>query len=118
MFISRSFIRQHPKWLFIFGDNLAHQGYGGQAKECRGEPNTLGVPTKVYPRWDTKAFFTNSQFDMAKREIDLALNSIQSDVWEKIVVLPNIGCGRAELPTRAPKIWDYLRNCLKKITDR
>lgn len=42
---TRQDIRAHPNWLYVFGDNLKEQGFGGQAAQAGGETNnTVGVP--------------------------------------------------------------------------
>ncbi len=117
-FISREFIQSHRSWLFVYGDNLAHRGYGGQAKECRGEPNTLGIPTKYLPYMTKGSFFTDDDYPKVKVQIDYAIASIGIRHYKKIVVLPHIGEGRAQLPTRSPKIWDYLQKCLEEIKEK
>ena len=115
MFITRSYIQAHRSWLFVFGDNLAHRGYGGQAKECRGEPNTLGIPTKYYPSMENNAFFTDDDYQVVRSAIDCAITSIDFSDYKKVVILPHIGERRAQLPTSAPKIWDYVQIVLRKI---
>ena len=40
--------RANPRAIYVFGDNLLRKGLGGQAKEMRGEPNTLGIVSKKY----------------------------------------------------------------------
>lgn len=59
---SRDFIQAHPDWLFVFGDNLERRGLGGQAKEARGEPNAVGIPTKRKPNNDDDAFLTDADY--------------------------------------------------------
>jgi hypothetical protein len=44
--ITREMVRADPSTVFVFGDNMARNGLAGQAKEMRGEPNAIGVPTK------------------------------------------------------------------------
>ena len=46
--ITRDKIKENPDVLYLFGDNLLRKGLGGQAKEMRGEPNTLGIVSKKY----------------------------------------------------------------------
>ena len=48
-FITRQYVKAHPNVYFVFGDNEVRRGYGGQAKEMRGELNTVGVRTKRTP---------------------------------------------------------------------
>lgn len=108
--ITREGVKILPTTLFVFGDNLSRNGLGGQAKEMRDEPNAVGIPTKKLPSMVEKAFFTNtdedfrlwakeSQHDIA-RLIKHAL--LDGDIqWP----LSGIGTGRAQLRSRAPKIY-------------
>lgn len=54
--VTRADVRANPDKIFIFGDNLAGRGFGGQAKEMRGEENAVGVPTKKLPTTSRKVF--------------------------------------------------------------
>jgi len=44
--IYRKDLKANRDVLYVFGDNLDRQGYGGQAAEIRGEPNAFGIATK------------------------------------------------------------------------
>ena len=50
--------RAHPDEVFVFGDNLAGHGTGGQAV-IRHEPNVFGIPTKVRPGTDRNDYFND-----------------------------------------------------------
>lgn len=58
--ISRADLRANPDVLYIFGDNCARVGLGGQAAAMRGEPNAVGVRTKRQPNMRPSAFFSDS----------------------------------------------------------
>ena len=60
--ITRDKIKENPDVLYLFGDNLLRKGLGGQAKEMRGEPNTLGIVSKKYPSNDISSFYTDEDF--------------------------------------------------------
>lgn len=45
--IRRAHLRANPKNLYLFGDNEQRRGLGGLARECRGEPNAVGIATNV-----------------------------------------------------------------------
>ena len=105
-FISRAFVKEHPEWCFVFGDNEMRQGFGGQAAAMRGEPNSIGVATKVSPGTNEGAYWSDnhfldhviqlcSDFQMVQDELDL----------ETVVVIPSdgLGTGLSELPKRATK---------------
>lgn len=99
---------------YVFGDNVQERGLGGQAGVCRGEPNCYGVPTKKAPSMVATAFFSDDEFNDNIRVISNALLRIPQDA-RVLVILPGIGCGRAELPTRAPKTYAFLRRALEDL---
>ena len=108
-FVSRADLRLHKDWFFLFGDNLLHQGLGGQAREMRREPNAIGIPTKRRPSMHPGSFFTDADFAEAKAAIDAAFALIPAGAT---VVVPaaGIGTGLAELPRRAPQIYAYIQS--------
>ena len=60
-----------------------------------------------------KSFFSDQQFEYNKIDIDTAFNLIPDNVT---VIIPSdgLGTGLAQLPTRAPKTYQYI---LKKIKE-
>jgi hypothetical protein len=108
--ITRRMLRAHPDWLFVFGDNLAQQGFGGQAKEMRGERNAIGLPTKRRPGRDPEAYFTDADLSEVQAAAAPALQHLTAHINAGgTVVLPaaGIGTGLADLPRRAPalSVW-------------
>ena len=110
--ITRQMLKDEPDTLFVFGDNMVEKGLGGQAKEMRGEPNAVGIPTKNFPDMGKFDFFSDKDFDRAKVRIDAifaflvtnkALNK-REIVWPK----DGIGTGLADLQNKAPKIWTLI----------
>lgn len=59
--ITRAFLRAHPNYVFVFGDNLVRRGTGGAAA-LRDEPNTHGFITKKTPAHDDAAYFTPEEY--------------------------------------------------------
>lgn len=109
---SREYIRSHPDWLFAFGDNLTGRGYGGQAKEARGEPNAVGIPTKRRPSMEADAFFCDDDLAMVGHQWWRAFHRINQHLLAGgIVVWPTygVGTGRAQLEKRAPRLWNELQ---------
>jgi hypothetical protein len=106
-------LRKHPDKVFLFGDNLKGYGKGGQAI-IRDEINAIGIPTKKSPSMDKTAFFTDTEYTYNKKVIDEAFMKIPKD---KTIVVPkdNLGTGRAQLTTKAPKTWLYLQEKLKEL---
>jgi len=111
--VTRQEVQSHKDTIYVFGDNVVRLGYGGQAKECRGEPNCIGIPTK----WSPYEYFSNKDLDIVKGHIDAAIKKIlqRKNEGYKIVVLPKIGEGLADLPNKAPLIYAYLKIMLKRI---
>lgn len=109
--IIRKMLQEAPDTLFVFGDNMVGYGLGGQAKEMRGEPNAVGIPTKLLPDMNECSFFRDQDFDRAKVKIDAAFMRLfvyaangGDIVWPDA----GIGTGLAELAKRAPRIWEYI----------
>ena len=119
--ITRTVVQAHPDWIFVFGDNCARVGLGGQAKEMRGEPNSFGVVTKWSPGRALSSYFTDSDWLLGTnipKRIQDAFNKIEAHLWAgKTIVIPSdgLGTGLAELPTRAPKIHAYIEQHIARL---
>jgi hypothetical protein len=105
--ITRVDVRADKDKIFLFGDNLAGQGFGGQAKEMRGEENAVGIPTKKAPSNNPNSFFTDKEFAANIKAIDEAFGKIPPD---KMIVIPSagLGTGLADLQEKAPNTFAYL----------
>ena len=112
--ITRQDLHAEPDKIFLFGDNLKQTGYGGQAKEMRGEENAAGIPTKKAPSNREDSFFTDKEFDANKKAIDEAFDKIPPG---KTIVIPRggIGTGLARLEEKAPQTYAYLNAKLSEI---
>ncbi len=113
-YINRDDVRADKDKIFLFGDNLDQKGFGGQAKEMRGEENAVGIPTKKAPSNNPNSFFTDKEFVANKKAIDEAFGKIPTD---RIVVIPKagLGTGLADLQEKAPKTFGYLNEKLNEI---
>jgi hypothetical protein len=114
----RADLRAHPNWLFVFGDNLAQTGFGGQAKECRGEPNAVGIPTKALPSNTSRAFLYNQDMPIWRTCCKVPFQRIEQALADgKTVAFPSsgIGTGRAKLEEKAPRIWKELQTWVDKL---
>lgn len=120
--ITRAFVREHRDHIFLFGDNLAGKGFGGQAAAMRGEPNCVGIPTKKFPSSRDDAFFTDLEFEQNKAAIDHAFDVLFHKISkaEQILVIPadGLGTGRAQLERRAPLTFAYLQKCLRALSHK
>lgn len=110
--ITRDYVKNNPDKVFIFGDNDEKDGYGGQAKEMRGEKNAIGIPTKKKPDSTEDSYYTDDEFDFNKKKINLAINAIIKEIKEgKTIVFPSngVGAGLAMLDKKAPKTFAFLQ---------
>lgn len=101
-------LRANPNFLFVFGDNLMRAGKGGQAA-IRDEPNARGLATKVSPH----NFFTDNEIH--EIAISNEILRILKIATFRMVVIPftdrvELGTGLSELPTRAPLLYEILKN--------
>lgn len=120
--ISREFVRANRDSIFLFGDNLVGQGFGGQAAAMRGEPNCVGIPTKKFPSSRDDAFFTDLEFEQNKAVIGHAFEVLfhRTSKAEQTIVIPadGLGTGRAQLESRAPLTFAYLQKCLRDLSHK
>jgi len=112
--ITRQMLKDEPNTLFVFGDNMLRLGYGGQAKEMRGEPNAFGIPTKYKPSMKPHAFFDDSNdcYDRVTPHIRWRFGILANilKVGGKVVFpQTGIGTGLADLERRAPRIWTLIQ---------
>lgn len=113
---TRKLIRAYPDTLFVFGDNMARKGYGGQAAEARDEPNAIGIPTKWAP--NSWAFFKNSDFDEVVPTIDAEFLKLHMHHGKVVWPADGIGTGLARLSECAPIIHVYIEEKLLDLQIR
>lgn len=115
--ITREEAQENRRNLYLFGDNLLRKGLGGQAKELRGEPNSMGIATKRSPSNDNSAFFSDAKPEF-KQAITDDVNKVIKE-WDTgkydMIVVPQIGVGLAKLPTKAPQTYQHLLNEIQRL---
>lgn len=112
VYYDRQTIKANRNKLFVFGDNLARKGYGGQAAEARNEPNSVGIPTKRKPSYDNDAYFKDADLGEWREIAGPDLQRIRDHLADGgIVVWPRdgIGTGLAHLHMCAPLIFRAIR---------
>lgn len=119
-YTDRATIRACEQQLFVFGDNLERKGLGGQAKEHRGEPNAIGLPTKRTPGLHPSAFFKDSHLPHLKYINQAAIFMLTH--WLKSGLTVNwptngIGTGLAALADHAPAIRRYYDQLLAELKE-
>lgn len=117
---TRALITANPEVLFVFGDNLARVGYGGQAAEARGCKNAIGIPTKVSPSQiitDDLVFQNPSRYCVPVTEafdkLHAHLKAGKDVCWPK----DGVGTGLAGLPTHAPLFLEGIEAHKKRLFD-
>lgn len=120
-YITRKYIKAHPRSLFLFGDNLKETGFGGQAKEMRGERNSYGIVTKNSPLHNDNAYL-NDEYHWILIHVLWDLNFSNITKWLKEskyseVVIPEngLGTGLAKMPEKCPQLFAYLQNKIKEL---
>jgi len=84
----------------------------------RGEPNAIGISTKKLPEKSDKAYKSDAELEENKRiiteDINKAIAEWNTGNYNKLVI-PQMGVGLAELPTRAPKTYKFLQQELERL---
>lgn len=111
--VTRAEVQANSGTLYVFGDNVARRGLGGQAAAMRGELNAVGVPTKWWPGMAASAFFTDATRDdeLVMSDIAMAFGRLEAAIKNgRDIAIPadGLGTGLAELPARAPLIHAYI----------
>lgn len=116
--ILRADLKNNPGVLYLFGDNEERSGLGGQAGECRGEPNAIGVATKRNPSRAEGAYWSDADYNDHCMRIDKDLEPAFLHARRGgIVVCPadGLGTGLSELPDRAPMTYAHIRRRIAEL---
>lgn len=119
--ICREDLKRNSNVLYLFGDNMARKGLGGQAKAMRGEPNAVGIRTKVSPDTDISAYWTDRTFERNTQNIDDDLRRVKDHLDNRgVIVIPadGIGTGLACMFQTCPQTFAYLQERLNSLEDK
>jgi hypothetical protein len=111
-------IQANPENIYVFGDNEQRQGTGGQAKACRGEPNTIGIRTKRFPGYDESAYWTDETVDQNRKMISEDFQKVHEALKQgKRVVFPadGFGTGLAKLKENAPATLHWIEKWVQSL---
>lgn len=103
--------------LFVFGDNDAHKGVGGQAI-IRNRKNAIGIPTKKFPNNNITSFYTDATYDDNCQKIYTAIvKLVRASINYNAIIFPEngFGTGLAKLPEKAPKTLAYLEKMIEDV---
>lgn len=109
--IDRADLKANPDVVYLFGDNTKRWGTGGQAGSMRGEPNAIGIATKITPTQGSNAYFTD---DMLRENCRVIANDFRpvfrARSEGKLIVVPldGLGTGLSKLPEKAPKTNEFV----------
>lgn len=113
--ITRTFVQNHPQYIFLYGQDYSKKGCLGQAWAIANEPNTFPIYTlyKVCNSQSDK-YFHDDQFLANCQKIDESFDAIPKD-GRPVIPLHKIGCGHSQLWIKAPQTYAYLVARLKTI---
>lgn len=117
--IMRSDCKANPHILYIFGDNLERIGFGGQAKEMRGEPNAFGIVTKRRAAHDDNCYMRDDNkvdWSDVRKDLFILRKSLQ-EYRGLVIPFDGIGTGLAKLPEYAPRLLAYINEELNKLKE-
>lgn len=120
---TRSFMEQHPNWIFVFGKAIeGEKGNYGQAHDCLTLPNTYGWPVKHTPCMAETAFFKNTQFEIDavtqlwRLKATHLVQVARLFPTDTIIVLPKLGQGGSQLDKRSPELYRIMHSILGAVT--
>ena len=119
--IYKSDLKSNPNIYYIFGDNDKRKGYGGQAKEMRGEKNAVGIRVKKAPNTDKASYYTDNEYEINIKKIGDDFAYIECMLQRGyIFIFPSdgIGTGLARLQEFAPKTLVYIQNKIKELWEK
>ena len=113
--LTKAVVLANPNVLFAFDDNLKKVGFAGQAIECRGCVNTVGIPTKLSP---TEYLF-DSDVDRVKIPIINSFSRLRQHLRAgNDIAWPKDGVGRdnvSRLYITGPRILEAIEGVSQKV---
>ena len=116
--ILRADVRAQPEALFLFGDNMVGIGLKGQAREMRGEPNAVGIPTKWSPGRAPHDYFSDRDMAAFAAVVEERLERVEEHLRRGgLVIVPEagLGSGLSQLPKKAPMLNEWLKTRLARL---
>lgn len=111
---NRNIVSRNKEKVYVFGDNNARVGKGGQAV-IRGLDNTHGIRTKKGPNNRPVSFYSDSNYESNITKIDQDILSLKEKALSgKTIVFSDggYGTGLSQLYKYAPKTLEYLNQSL------
>jgi len=102
--VTEEILREHPNWIFVYGDNLLHKGTGGAAA-LRHLPNTYGFVTKKQPRReDRDPFKVDEYWPIFNLEVRKFEKFVKNSPDDTVFLVSKIGSGLAD----RYDIWEHV----------
>jgi len=109
------YVKKNIDQIFVFGDNNARVGKGGQAV-IRDLPNTMGIRTKKGPSTKSAAYYKDSEYEQNCKNILEDILDIKEEALKGSTIVfsdGGYGTGLASLKQKAPKTFEYLCQSMK-----
>ncbi len=111
--VNRMFVKEHPEWIFVYGNDLHGQGMEGMGFFFSGFPNAFMVPV-CHKLCANKRYFYDTAYGLWAPEIKKAVDEIPRD-GRPILPMPKIGFGCSRMKELAPLLYKYLWSLLDEI---
>lgn len=111
----KDYVNKNLDQIFVFGDNNARIGKGGQAI-IRDLPNSMGIRTKKGPSNKNAAFYKDSEYAKNCENILEDILDIKEEALKGSTIVfsgGGYGTGLASLKQKAPKTFEYLCQAMK-----
>lgn len=92
--ITEFLLDEDPKSLFVFGDNLIREGYGGAAA-LRDHPSAIGFITKKFPDNKDESFYQPDEYAPIFFEELFKLKKTVKENPDKVFYISKLGAGLA-----------------------
>lgn len=94
MIVTERYLDDHPNVIFVYGDNLLHQGRGGAAA-LRWHPQAYGFVTKRRPSLSERSYYRPDEYrPVFDQELARLRDEIQSHP-DRIYLISKLGSGLA-----------------------
>ena len=108
---------------YLFGDNTddrlnTHYIPTQTQAVIRGLPNAIGIDTKHNRGWNVTSFLSDADFDSMQEHYNNQFKLIEDKLKEgHNVIIPRagIGTGKAQLPSKAPRIFEDINNRISNL---
>lgn len=122
-FYTRDAVSKDLDNFYLFGDNTddrlnTHYIPTQTQAVIRGLPNAIGIDTKHNRGWDVTSFLSDADFDSMQEHYNNQFKLIEDKLKEgHNVIIPRagIGTGKAQLPSKAPRIFEDINNRISNL---